>query len=61
MVFFPLEKFGNKHVSFDLKYFETYNKVPQSDDVFHWLVAEFCNLDNEDFQLFYTKTSYIWF
>ena len=29
-----LEKFHNRHVSFDLKYFKTHNKVPLSVNVF---------------------------
>ena len=53
------EKFDNKHASFDLKYFKTRNLVPLSVDVFCRWVAEFGNLDNEDFQLFHRKASHL--
>ena len=43
--FFFFEKFHNRHVSFDLKYFKTHNKVPLSVNVFCRWVAEFGNLD----------------
>ena len=41
-----LEKLYNRHVSFDLKYFKTHNKVPLSVNVFCRWVAEFGNLEN---------------
>ena len=40
-----LEKFHNRHASFDLKYLKTHNKVPLSVMLFCRWVAEFGNLD----------------
>ena len=49
------EKFYNRLASFDLKYFKTHNKVPLSVNVFCRWVAEFGNVDNQDFQSFHKK------
>ena len=40
------EKCDNRHVSFDLKYFKTHDKVPLPVNGFCRRVAEFGNLDN---------------
>ena len=60
-IFFSLEKFDNGHVSFDLKYFKTHNKIHLSVNVFCRWVAEFGNLDNKDFQQFNKKKHLIKF
>ena len=52
-----MEKCDNRHVSFDLKYFKTHNKIPLSVNGFCRRVAKFGNLDNQDFQSFHKKAS----
>ena len=54
-----LEKIDNRHVSFDLQYFKTHNKVPLSVEVFCRWIAEFGNLDKGDFQLFHIKAFHL--
>ena len=53
--FFFFEKFHNRHVSFDLKYFKTHNKVPLSVNVFCQWVAEFGNFTIKTFNRFIKK------
>ena len=50
-----LEKFHNRHVSFDLTYFKTHNKLPLSVNVFCRWVAENISLNLN--MLIYFKTS----